>query len=319
MKNIRLSTIVLATAATVAITVTAFLSLQQATLKRQLAEAGRQCTDRTAHLVEHFEAQLDEIQFSVVRFQKADVAARPTSVQPAEIDEDTNIVIVRAELPTPERFDETLEDIVNRKYRFLFASLALDAATRDALYQLMLEREQVALKIRDAREYGDEIGMETGDIPQLEYDLEQIDNRVQDLLDQDNSQRYALLKDSDNEQEHFNQYTRGVNGLFPLDREQQESLLFSKLRHKQAFEETIASSGLDQDYPLTHAQRNELLSKLEMAAQRYKHAFLQEIRTDLDHDNYPMDQYTLLENYTNTEFQELIAELREKVDERGVL
>lgn len=314
MKNIRLSTIVLTTIVTMAVTFTASLYLQQTTLKRQLAEAGSQCTNRTAHLVEHFEAQLDEIQFSIVRFQKADVAVRPVPVVEAEAHE-----TAQAELPTPERFNETLDDIVNRKYRFLLANLALDAATREVLYQLMLEREQVALKIRDARDYGDEIGMDTGDISQLEYELEQIDGRIQDLLDQDNSQRYALLKDSDNEQEHFNQYTRGVNGLFPLDREQQESLLFSKLRHKQAFEQTVASSGLDHDYPLTEAQRSELLSKVEMAAQRYKHSFLQEIRMDLDHDNYPMDQYTLLENYTNTEFQELIAELRDKIDERGVL
>ena len=317
MKNIRILTVILTVVATVTVTVTGSLYLQQTWLKKQLVHAGQQCADRTAHLVEHYEAQLDKIQFSIVRFQKTDAVASPVPVAEAEIQEDQNTA--RAELPTPERFDETLEDIVNRKYRFLFANLSLDAATHEALYQLMLEREQVALKIRDARDYGDELDIATSDISQLAYELEQIDGRIQELLDQDNSQRYALLKDSDNEQEHFNQYTLGVNGLFPLDREQQESLLFSKLRHKQAFEETIAASGLDQDYPLTEAQRSELLTKVEMAAQRYKHAFLQEIRMDLDHDSYPMDQYTLLENYTNTEFQELIAALRNKIDERGVL
>lgn len=316
MENFRIGTFLLTIVVTGAVLIAASLYLQRASLKVQLAETGQQCTVRTAHLVEQFETQLDEIQFNIARFQKS-VAASPASSTRTEPRESNDIV--RVELPAPERFDETLDDIVNRKYRFLFARLALDAATREALYQLMLEREQVALEIRDARDYGDEIGMEAGDISQLEYELEEIDDRIQDLLDEDNSQRYALLKDSDNEQEHFNQYTRGVNGLFPLDREQQESLLFSKLRHKQAFEQTVAASGLDRNYPLTDAQRSELLSKLEMAAQRYKHAFLQEIRMDLDHDNYPMDQYTLLENYTNTEFQELLAELRNKIDERGVL
>lgn len=316
MKNSRTFTPLLIIAATVTATVTASLYFQQMSLTGRLADAGQQCTIRTAQLVEQFETQLDEIQFKIARFQKT-VVASPMFSHDAEWHEASDLE--RVELPSLERFDETVEEIVNRKYRFLFANLDLDAATREALYELMRKREQLALKLRDAREYGDEIRMEPGDISQLEYELEQVDNAIQDLLDHDNSQRYALLKDSDNEQEHFNQYTRGVNGLFPLNHEQQELLLFSKLRHKQAFEQTIAASGLDQDYPLTEAQRNELLSKLEMAAQRYKHAFLQEIRTDLDHDNYPMDQYTLLENYTNTEFQELLVELRNKIDERGVL
>ncbi len=316
MKNANIVTVVLGAASVVAIAITASIYLQHSSLKSQLAHLNRQCADKTSRLVENYEAQLDELQFSIVRHQTPS-GTKPIST--ARVEDAPTQPTVQVEPPALERFDESLDDIVNRKYRFLFSNLALDVATREALYQLMLEREEVALKIQDAKDYGDELGLTPGDISQLEYELEEIDQRIQDLLDGDNSQRYALLKDSDREQEHFNQYTLGVNGLFPLNRAQQESLLFTKLRHKQAFEEILATSGLDQDYPLTGEQRNELLSKLEMAAQRYKHGFLQEIRMDLDHDNYPMDQYTLLENYTNTEFQELIADLRKQVDERGVL
>jgi hypothetical protein len=56
-----------------------------------------------------------------------------------------------------------------------------------------------------------------------------------------------------------------------------------------------------------------------MAAMRYKHGFLMEAHTLLDHDSFPMDQYTLLENYTNTEFTKMIDKLRAKIDRRGII
>jgi hypothetical protein len=125
------------------------------------------------------------------------------------------------------------------------------------------------------------------------------------------------LRNSDDEQKQFNQYTLGLNGLFPLDDEQQESVLFARLKHKEIFEKTLESSGVNMDYPLTKEQRDALIKDVEMAAMRYKHGFLMEARNMLDHDNYPMDQYSLLENYTNTEFNYIIKELQAKIDKRG--
>ena len=286
-------------------------------LKQQLIENNLQCDQRVVELREKYQSEFDKIQKAIDGrvVMNSQVNVTPTSINTQAKQEP----IVENTKPVLEKFDESLEEIVRRKYRFLFAKLNLSAADMAYLRQLLLEREDLALKIQDAKEFGDESGVSQADIWELEIALEDVNTRIEDLLDDENNQRYAMLKDSDEEQKQFNQYTLGINGLFPLNNQQQESVLFTRLKHKQLFEETLKNSGLDQDYPLTKEQSDELYKKLEMAAMRYKHTFLQEIRGELDHDNFPMDQYTMLENYTNTEFQQLLDNLRKKIEERGVL
>lgn len=296
----------------------AYLYQENNNLEQQLAASTSACDKNLLDLSAHFENELDRIQAEIDRRIAMQATADVTEVvysKPAEqiLNGD------EAVKPQLERYDESLEDIVRRKYRFLFARLDLSPAEMEELRLLLLEREQLALKIQDAKEFGDESGISKDDLWDLEYQLEDVDLRIEELLSGENLQRYAMLKDSDEEQKHFNQYTLGVNGLFPLNNKQQEAVLFTRLKHKQRFEESIKNSGINENFPLTKEQSEALLKDLEMAAMRYKHSFLQEIRGELDHDNFPMDQYTMLENYTNTEFQQLIDSLRAKVEDRGIL
>ncbi|HEX7025949.1 MAG TPA: hypothetical protein VF268_01770 [Gammaproteobacteria bacterium] len=282
-----------------------YLFHQNTVLKKELVNVGRQCRERLAQLEKDYQAELSEWQQYLLTHANSIDNKKSTAAEEAGQANDPK--------PALERHDESLEEIVTRKYRFLFSHL--DETIKEELRRLLLERERLVLQIRDAREY-EEIGSVTN-IELLELELADIDARIEELLDQENRTRYVLLKDSDNEQHHFTQFTLGINGLFPLTAEQQETVLFSRLRHKAVYEAALRDSGINADYPLTQEQREQLYSTLEMALQRYKHGFLQEIRQHLDASNFPFDQYTLVENYTNTEFQEMLDQLRKKIDKRG--
>jgi len=71
------------------------------------------------------------------------------------------------------------------------------------------------------------------------------------------------------------------------------------------------------DYPLNQDQREQMLNKIDQHADLYMEEFLKAVKPHVDHSNFPMDQYTLLENYTKTEFQQLKEQLKEQVNERG--
>lgn len=281
-----------------------YLFYLNAAFREALADTPPLCDQRLAELEEKYRAELDEWQQYLLAQTNSEgntPAAETTAVPPAD------------PKPVLERYDETLEELVARKYRFLFTHLS--EADKEKLRQLLLERERVELQIQDAREY-EEIGKVTN-VELLELQLADIDARIEELLDSENRERYGLLKDSDNEQHEFTQYTLGINGLFPLNTDQQETVLFARLRHKEVYEAALGNLGLNADYPLTKEQRDQLSLAVENAVQRYKEDFLREVRPHLDNSNFPLDQYTLLENYTNTEFQEMLDKLREKINRRG--
>jgi hypothetical protein len=281
-----------------------YLFYRNAALKKDLVNVGQECRERLAQLEKDYRAELSEWQ----QYLLAQTSAPENDNAVPEAADQTD-----DPKPILEHYDETLEEIVARKYRFLFSHL--DEAVKEELRRLLLERERLALQIRDAREY-EEIGSVTN-IELLELELADIDARIEELMNQENRTRYSLLKDSDNEQHHFTQFTLGINSLFPLTAEQQEAVLFSRLRHKEAYEAALRNSGINADYPLAPEQREQLYSTVEKALQQYKHGFLQEIRQYLDAGNFPFDQYTLVENYTNTEFQNMLARLRDKIDKRS--
>lgn len=298
---------------------TAALFWQHRALSGEFAANRQLCEQRVAEMFANFEAgdaNNKSVSAATVAYTPA---TTPVQTKPAKVQE--TAATQNDDKPKLQRFDESLEEIVKRKYRFLLARLNLSAAEMDELIQLLIEREHIALQIRDAERYGDEVGLDQTDIADLKYELEDIDERIQLILanSEENSERYALLKDSDSEQHEFSQYTLGITGLFPLSGNQQETVLLARLKHKQKFESEIAATGYNMDYPLTPTQQGEIIAKLEKAAYRYKEAYLRDVRPHLEHENFPMDQYTLLENYTKTEFETLVASLREQVENRGLI
>ncbi|SMF11809.1 hypothetical protein SAMN02745866_00746 [Alteromonadaceae bacterium Bs31] len=291
-----------------------YLFLQGQSLSDQLAASSQQCDLRAAALLEN-NPRAPSQSITIIKTKSATNTAKPAKVA-VEIPE---APAEQLDKPKLQSFNESLEDIVNRKYRFLLSRLELSAADKEALLQLLIEREGVYLKLQDAQAYGDILGLSEADVADLQYQLDDIDGQIEDLLSsEDNQERYALLRDSDQEQHEFSQYTLGINSLFPLDSQQQEKVLMTRLKHKQAFEKELEEFGLDGDFPLSAEQHAELVADLREAADTYKNRFLDGVKPVLKHDSYPMDQYTLLENYTNTEFDELVTALQEKVEARGV-
>jgi hypothetical protein len=265
---------------------------RQLRLEQELVTRQRQCQYAIARLQSGYQEELRELQQYLLL--------------------KTNPAATSFRKPALERYNESLEELVARKYRFLLANLS--EADRQALILLLVERERVALLLRDIREYEETPG--DAGTEELESRLAEIDQRIQDLLGEHDYQRYDLLKDSDNEQHHFTQFTLGINGVFPLNNGQQEAVLFAKIRHQKTFEASLRDSGLYADYPLTPRQRESLYARVQQAVEAYQRGFLQEIKQYLDASSFPFDQYTLVENYTNTEFQQMLDEMRKKIDAR---
>lgn len=278
--------------------------------REELAAGQRQCQNRIARLQSDYQSELQELQqHLLVKINPAATSANTVPGAPAN-ESDAPDAFKKPEL---ERYNESLEELVARKYRFLLTSLG--EPDRQALIKLLVERERLALLLRDIREYG-ETSSEAGS-EDLELRLAEIDQQIQNLLASHDYQRYELLKESDNEQHHFTQFTLGIDGLFPLNNGQQEAVLLAKIRHQKTFEASLKDSGLYGDYPLTQQQRDNLYAAVQSAAETYKRGFLQEIKQYLDASSFPFDQYTLVENYTNTEFQQMLDDMRKKIDARS--
>lgn len=286
-------------------------------LESNLLDKKEICVSHIQEIVERYESDLESIQQEIdhrVLTQANNASSQDFSNTLTEHLNTNNKF-----RETLGEYSETIDEIITKKYYFLLKYLNLDSEDFHQLRTLLEKREKLALKIRDGKEYFPESGITQEDIWKMEEQLADIDIQIEQLLDSENLDRYVLLKNSDIEQKQFNQYSLGVSGLFPLDVEQQESVLFARLRHKAIFDNTISTLDIEADYPLTKEQRDSLLKQIEMAAMRYKHGFLMEAHTLLDHDSFPMDQYTLLENYTNTEFTKMIDKLRAKIDRRGII
>jgi hypothetical protein len=293
-----------------------YMQHQNIKLERHLLDSHKNCAEHKQELVDRYEENLDNVQQEIDQnLQMQATTNQSINDNLFDAQKETNSIAK----PEIEDFNESLEDIIARKYHFLLRYFNVDPVVLEELKALLREREEIALMIKDGQEFAEETGLTREQIWDLESQLSEIDYEIEQLLGQEYTQRYTMLKDSDDEQKQINQYTLGVNGIFPLDDNQQEAVLLSRLKHKQSFEKKLNALGIDMDYPLTMEQRDTLKADIEMAAMRYKHGFLMEIRNNLSHDNFPMDQYTLLENHTNTEFQEIIRELYTKIDERGVV
>jgi len=279
-------------------------------LASQLETMPQQCEARASDLLKNRAAPATPQTISLHSKAQPKPIKKPAKISSKHSAQSSTDQISK-EQPKLQRFDESLEDIARRKYRFLLAKLDLSPAEKEHLLQLLIQREGVSLALRDAELFSDELNLDPNKVTDLQWELNILDEQIADILDDsDNGERYALLKDSEHEQEEFNQYTLGVSGLFPLEQPQQETVLMSRLKHKQTFETAF--------FFLSKAQQQSLLENLEQAAYRYKESFLDDVRPHLDHSNFPMDQYTMLENYTKTEFNQLVNNLREKVESRGV-
>lgn len=189
--------------------------------------------------------------------------------------------------------DQTLMEPMERKYRYLMSDAS--AADGERLRQLLLERESAASNANAGR-------------PDYEIRLAEIDARIGELLDAADYQKYTALKKSDIEQHHLNVYARGINPIAPINPEQNEALLFAKLRHKKIFEAALRDSGLQQER-LSPTEREYAHKVITQALLQYQNDYLDEAKTLLEEE-----QFALLSSYEATEFKLELERLRAQIE-----
>ena len=215
-----------------------------------------------------------------------------------------------SESSAPVQDDGSLLDAVNAKYRFLFSNLNMSQSDRHTLILLLVAREQIVQRIREARERED-IARVTN-IAQLQLEMSAIDDQIKPLLDAKNLERYELLKDSSAEQRHFREYVAQEDSI-PFTPVQEEAVLFAKLRHKQTYEKAIENTTVFNDYPLNGKQRTELYKSVEKALNKYRNDFLMDVFPVLDGGE---EQFMALAKYENEKFARELEKYKELIDKR---
>lgn len=106
------------------------------------------------------------------------------------------------------------------------------------------------------------------------------------------------------EQRQLAEYAGGISNVDPVSPEQQRAILQAKLRHKKTYETVLRDSGLERE-ALSPAERAYAHQIIARALNDYKEGYLQDVRPVLSDE-----QFTLLSDYENTEFQRELERLQ---------
>ena len=199
--------------------------------------------------------------------------------------------------------DAGFDQYVSDKYRFLLAANGRSARGSENLRAALQERERLVALINTARQGNDEAVRAT--LPERESQLAAIDQHISQMLPATDIAAFDVLKDSHIEQFQLDDYAQGISNVAPLQDAQRRAILFSKLAYRQRFRETLNQSGLMRG-DLPPGQRQEALAGVSRALQESRDGFLQEARQHLTDEQ----QYTLLANYENSEYDAELDKLR---------
>ena len=190
---------------------------------------------------------------------------------------------------------------VDDKYRLLFRDVEGDAAT--ALRVALRGRERVVVQINTAKQTSDAALRET--LPALEARKLEYDRHIGSLLPASELGAFEALKDSDIERFQVEDYAAGIENVAPLAEADKQSVLATKLAYRERFRRVLADSRL-MTGDLNGTERALAFNEVSRALREYQQSYLQEVRQYLYNDQ----QYALLSNYENTEFNEEVAKLR---------
>jgi hypothetical protein len=221
-----------------------------------------------------------------------------------EVASDARGVDERAGAPQMESAAEANFAIyVAGKYRFLFAEsgLAEDAAAK--LRIALLARERVAVAINTAKQSSDDAAKHA--IPEQQAELDALDQKVGALLRPGDLETFEVLKNSDVEQFQLDDYAGGVSAIAPLSDADKKAILYTKLVHRQRFRQVLAESRLMRG-DLSASERRYAFIEVSRALGEARDHYLQEARQYLYND----EQFTLLRNYENSEYDAELAKLR---------
>jgi hypothetical protein len=257
-------------------------------LLREIASGKLECERRVEQRQNDYQAEIEDLR-GYIREQYE----RETG-QVAENADDQSVVNSE---------DSELARFTERKYKYLINELALNDADRKRLMQLLLEREKTTRLIDTTRASGEPLS-------DYEARMTVIDEEIDTLLDVTDARKYGMLKESDIEQHHLREYADGITHVAPISAEQNEAILFAKLRHKQIFETVLRDTGLYRDR-LSPEEREHAQAVISQALDDYKNNFLQDVQSLLGEE-----QFMLLNNYENVEFNWEKERLLQRIDSK---
>lgn len=267
MSSMRKSDLVLAALSGLFILAMTTLHYGNKALERELAASNQQCQQRIERVRGNYRAEIDDL-LQYLRIQY-DFMAADANTQPRQDR--------KSQQPPAEKLDP--EQAMHRKYHYMYEQMDYPEPVKEMLRQLLLEREQLAAT-------GVMSSEQTG----------AIDAQIGELLGSEGYQDYQILRESDAEQHHLREFAASLSESAPLSEEQERSLLFAKLRHKQNFQRALHDTGFYQQN-LGEEGRAYARNGIIKALDEYKYNYLNEARSLLN-----SEQFTKLRNYESTEF-----------------
>jgi hypothetical protein len=240
-------------------------------LAGELAANRLRCDQQVERLQRDYQAEIDDLR----QYLQQRYGAAPGGMRQATAD------ARQPEAANREQGSRQGVEKVDHKYRFLYDDLPdLRDAGAEILRQLVSQREELAAAADPNN--GERLGG--------------IEAQIGELLGAEGFQKYQVLKTSDNEQHHLDEFAKSLGTEAPLTAEQERSLLFAKLRHKQVYENTLRDAGVYWG-KWSPEERSNLQTVITRAVDTYKYNFLQEARQLLN-----TAQFNKLSNYEATEF-----------------
>lgn len=255
-------------------------------------------------------AQLDEV-------------AMATMCAPYINERDANIDV------QPVMSAEQGQRIVLQKYQLLLQALTLAPKDAEALIALFMQREALLnAPVQDY--YASQEQVDSLIIEQQEA-LTALDTQIHNILGDDDSEKYTLLKDSDFAQYQLSQLQQGLEGASALSTDQQSQLLLSKLTHQREFERTVAglvassnsisnsaNSNINVNASVNSDTRAGMAAQegrgthyqqaLNNALQAYKRAYLSDSAAFLGEE-----QFTRLKAFEGAQFEALFESLQQQI------
>jgi hypothetical protein len=193
------------------------------------------------------------------------------------------------------------QQYVADKYAALFRDI--DPGDGAALRATLLEREQLVVQINTAKQGDDAAAKEQ--LPSLLARKDEIDRKAGALLPASELARFEALKDSDIERFQVDDYAGGIAHVAPLTEANKQAVLATKLAYRERFRRVLADSRL-MSGELTAAERKLAYADVSRALKQSQDGYLQEVRQYL----YDEEQFRLLSNYEDTEYNAELAKLR---------
>jgi hypothetical protein len=252
-------------------------------LQHELSANGMQCEQRISRLRGNYQAEIDALKEYLQDLNRYSPLARSGAQDGT------------SEQKTPGELDPAEQaQAVDHKYRYMYDVTDQRETVQDMLKQLLLEREQyIAAGNIDAQQ------------------MAAIEAQIGELLGAGGYQEYQLLKDSDPEQHHLREYEKSLGETAQISPQQDRSLLFTKLKYKQAFKIALNDAGLYQP-SLTGEGQDYARIVIRRALQEYQNNYLNDVRPLLN-----TEQYEKLASYESTVFGQEMQRLMKLVDSKA--